>query len=456
MKKVILPLLLLLVAGCNPRLMAPKVLVPDNYYYGTPFSRDTLHLERCWWRIFGDTTLNAIVEYAVEQNKELQVALSRIEQARYNLSVARAAYLPSIGAEVNASGEYTSLADNVAQTYQITPTRSWELPLFGSLRHTTQKARANIQYAEWQRRGMELSVAAQAAEAYFTLLQYRQDLSIARRTSELRREMVVLIDSLHRFGFATGVNLEQAKSLLYTSEVDIPRYEYAIAQTILSLASLLGEEPSRLMRLADSEKVPSLKAPSIYDVAIGVPSDILQQRPDMMSAYFTLQAAAADVGIARVARLPSFALTLFGGTATDKVSKLFSGDAWVAKATLALTQPIYNFGGLRRQELAAREAYRQSVLSYEQTFVEALTDVENALVNITSSREELVRYGELVISYSTISTTTNALYLNGLSSYLDVIDAERSLYTSQMEQANLVAQQYINLITLYKALGGGR
>ena len=111
---------------------------------------------------------------------------------------------------------------------------------------------------------------------------------------------------------------------------------------------------------------------------------------------------------------------------------------------------------MRRLELEAREAYRKSVLSYEQTFVYALTDVENALANITSSREELVRYGELVMSYSTIATTTNALYLNGLSSYLDVIDAERSLYTSQMEQANLVAQQYINLITLYKALGGGR
>ena len=442
--------------ACNTHLSAPQLAIQKSYIFGGGFSSDSIRLDNNWWQMFGDTTLNRLVERAIARNKNIEIAASRIEEARHNLVVARSQYMPSVSGTISAEGKYDSATNNIAQSYKITPQASWELPLFGSLRHTTQKARANIQYAEWQRRGMELSVAAQAAEAYFTLLQYRQDLSIARRTSELRREMVVLIDSLHRFGFATGVNLEQAKSLLYTSEVDIPRYEYAIAQTILSLASLLGEEPSRLMRLADSEKIPSLKAPSIYDVAIGVPSDILQQRPDMMSAYFTLQATAAEVGIARVARLPSFVLTLFGGTATDKVSKLFSGDAWVAKATLALTQPIYNFGGLRRQELAAREAYRQSVLSYEQTFVEALTDVENALVNITSSREELVRYGELVKSYSTIATTTNALYLNGLSSYLDVIDAERSLYTSQMEQANLVAQQYINLITLYKALGGGR
>ena len=454
MKRFILPTLLLLVlVGCNPRLMAPRVVVPDRYYYGESFSQDTVRVEPYWWRVFGDTTLNTIVEYAVEQNKDLQIAISRIEQARYNLTVARSAYLPSVGAEVSANGAYSSATDNIAQTYKITPTVSWEIPLFGSLRHTSNKARAELMYEEWQLRGVQLSLEAEVATSYFTLLQYRQDLLIARRSSELRQEMVTLIDSLYRYGFATGVNLEQARSLLYTSEVDIPRYEFAIAQTILSLATLLGEEPAKLSRLAYSEKLPELRTPHFYDVAVGVPSDILMRRPDMMSAYYALQGAAADVGIARVARLPSFTLTLFGGTATDKVANLFSGGAWVANALLSLSQPIYNFGGLRRKELAAREAYRQSVLSYEQTFVKALVDVEEALANITTSRDELVRYEELVKSNRKVATITNALYMSGLSNYLDVIDAERSLYTSQMERANLVAQQYINLINLYKALG---
>ena len=119
-----------------------------------------------------------------------------------------------------------------------------------------------------------------------------------------------------------------------------------------------------------------------------------------------------------------------------------------------LSQSVYNFGGLRRGEQAAREAYQQSLLAYEQSFIEALADVEGALANITSSREELSRYEELVVAYGRVAEMTNALYMNGLSNYLDVIDAERSLYTSQMECANLVAQQYINLINLYKALGG--
>ena len=455
MKRVTLLLLLLVVLmGCNPRLMTPKVVVPDSYYYGTPFSHDTARIERRWWRIFGDTTLNSLVEYALEQNREVQIALSRIEEARYNITIARSAFMPSVGVDVSGEGTYTDAAKNIAQNYKFTPTVSWELPLFGSLRHTTDKARAALHYEEWQYRGVELSLAAEVATAYFTLLQYRQDLLIARRTSQLRSEMVTLIDSLYHYGFATGMNLEQARGLLYTSEVDIPRYEYAIAQTILSLSTLLGEAPERLSPLAESQKLPELQTPKLFDVAVGVPSDILLNRPDMMASYFTMQQAAADVGIARVARLPSFTLTLFGGTATKKFTSLFQKGSWVADALLSLSQSVYNFGGLRRGEQAAREAYQQSLLAYEQSFIEALADVEGALANITSSREELSRYEELVVAYGRVAEMTNALYMNGLSNYLDVIDAERSLYTSQMECANLVAQQYINLINLYKALGG--
>lgn len=456
MKKLsVIPFIVLLFASCNPRLAAPQVSVPSRYHYGVPFRNDSIRIEEEWWRIFGDTTLNALVEHAIAQNRSVAIALSRIEEARYNLSVARSAYLPDIGVEVSANGVYGSADDKIAQAYKIAPTISWEIPLFGSLHHTSRKAKANILYEEWQWRGTRLSLEAEVATTYFTLLQYRQDLNIARRSSQLRREMVSLIDSMFHYGFATGANLEQAKSLLYTAEVDIPRYEYAIAQTIISLSVLLDEEPSRLARLADSDKLPQLQNNQLYDIAIGVPSELILRRPDLMSAYYSLQATAADVGLARVARLPSFSLTLFGGTSTDKVSQLFSGKSWVANALLALTQPIYNFGGLRKRELAAKEAYRQSLLNYEQQFSKALAEVEDALVNITSSREELIRYGELVKSYRHIAITTNALYISGLSNYLDVIDAERSLYASQMEFENLVAQQYINYINLCKALGGG-
>ena len=228
-----------------------------------------------------------------------------------------------------------------------------------------------------------------------------------------------------------------------------------VSVCLLSLATLTGDTPETFINVGIDSRSAITNDYQPYDIAIGVPSDILHRRPDIMSAYYSMQQAAANVGLARSARLPSVTLTLFGGTATDKVSQLFSSKGWVADAMASIAQPIFNFGGLHRRELATREAYRQSLLAYEQSYIEALSDVESALVAITSSREELLRYAGLVKSYRNIAIMTYALYRNGLSGYLDVIDAERSLYTSQMQFENLVAQQYINYINLCKALGGG-
>lgn len=455
MRRIVYIIGVLVLWSCNPRLSAPQLATQRDYIFGSAFSHDSIHIENEWWRMFGDTTLNRLVGRALARNKNIEITLSRIEEARHNLVVTRSTYWPSVSATISAEGKYESATDNIAESYKVLPQASWELPLFGSLRHATRGAKAAVEYEVWQYRGIRLALEAEVATSYFTLLQYRQDLKIAKRSSELRREMVVLIDSLYHYGFASGVNLEQAQSLLYSAEADIPLYERAIAQTLLSLATLTGDDPATLVNVGTEGSTAITNDYQPYDIAIGVPSEILNRRPDLMAAYYTMEQSAANVGLARAARLPSFTLTLFGGTATDRVSRLFSSKGWVADAMASLTQPIVNFGGLRRREFAAREAYRQSLLAYEQSYIEALSDVESALVAITSSREELLRYAGLVKSYRNIAIMTYALYRNGLSGYLDVIDAERSLYTSQMQFENLVAQQYINYINLCKALGGG-
>lgn len=447
-------LLIALFASCSPRLAQPRLSQQKEYLFGKAFATDSISLDDGWWQMFGDSTLNYLVEKALAQNRSLQIAASRIEEARNNLVVTRAAYWPSLSGEVSAEANYESASGDVAQRYKILPSASWELPLFGSLRHATEGAKAAIEYEVWQYRGVKLALEAEVATAYFTLLQYRQDLQIAKRSSELRREMVGLVDSLYRYGFASGVNLEQARSLLYAAEVDIPRYESAIAQTILSLSTLTGESTESLMGVGASERTMTNDY-SPYDIAIGVPSDILHRRPDVMSAYYTAQQSAAEVGLARSARLPSITISLDGGSATEKFASLFTKSGWVADALASLTQPIFNFGGLRRREMAAREAYKQALLAYEKSYSDALADVESALEAITNSRQELMRYAGLVKSYRNIAVMNYALYRNGLSGYLDVIDAERSLYSAQMQFENLVAQQYINYITLCKALGGG-
>jgi multidrug efflux system outer membrane protein len=174
-----------------------------------------------------------------------------------------------------------------------------------------------------------------------------------------------------------------------------------------------------------------------------------------MSAYYEMMQRASAVGLSRAARMPSITISASGGTAVTDISKLFSSKGWAASVLASVMQPIFNFGGLRRSELAAREAYKQSLLAYEQCYIEALGDVESALVAITTSEAQTERCAALVMANANAAQMTRALYDSGLSNYFDLMDAERTLYTSQQQLIALVAQQYINYVTLFKALGGG-
>lgn len=300
---------------------------------------------------------------------------------------------------------------------------------------------------------MRLSLAAEVATTYFTLLEYERDLAIARRSCTLRRESAALIDSMFRYGMSDGVALEQARSLVYTAEADIPQYERAVKQTRLSLDILLGETPQAADSTGAGLRLLVDRHPA--DIPVGLPSELLERRPDIMEARYDMLQAAAEAGVARGARFPSIALTAKGGIASNSIKGLTAANPWAWDALGSLTQPLFAFGKLRRSELAAMERYTQAVKTYEQTVLTAFADVEKALVAIATYRGQAERYCELVVSNDRIATMTQALYRSGLSDYLDVIDAQRSLYQSQMGLVNLVAQQYINYVNLCKALGGG-
>lgn len=452
---LILLLIMALSLSCTPRLASPQLVQQERFIYGKEGNCDTLQQNTEWWKELQDSTLNALIDSALLNNKDIAIALSRIEEARANLTVVRSQYLPSLSAGVDVGGEYSSQNRGITANFKILPSVSWEVPLFASLRHATQGAKATIALQEWQYRGVKLALVAEVATTYYTLLRYKSSLQIAERSSELRREMVVLIDSLYHYGFASGANLEQAHALLYTAEADIPTYRQAVAESALSLTTLLGKAPCDV----DIEALGSLEGKRFDDTLfaeatkVGIPSDILHLRPDVMEAYYTLQQSASTVGLARSARLPSINISASGGSASSDITNLFTIRGWVASMLGSVVQPIFNFRGLKRREVAAREGYRQSLFAYEKCYIEAMADVEKCLSSITSSHEELLRYEELVLSNRNIAIMTYALYRNGLSAYLDVIDAERSLYASQMEYEALVAEQFINYITLQKSIG---
>ena len=451
MKHKILVIIILLASGCNPRLTAPSINIPDQYTYSK--HRDSLSADEYqsspWWEKFGDTTLNRLITTALQENNDILAAASKVRQAEYSLKQMRSQYLPSFdfGREAEISG-----TPSFTQYYSIEPSVSWEIPLFGSLRAATTQASANIEYAEWQYRGVRLAIAAQVATTYYNLLQYRRDLLLAIESSRLRRETATLTDSLFVRGIATGLNRQQALSLLYTAEADIPRYEQQVRQAAITLNALIGA-PQSDTTIYKQLEINALKSLPTIDIPIGIPSDILYRRADVASSYAELIIAATEAKQARIARLPTLQLTAEGGVISDQIKTLFKSDSWAWSAILGFSQPIFRFGALKSAEKQAIEQYNESLYNYHQSFITALAEVEESLSEITTTRAQSERYKSLVEANQRIAVLSVALYRNGLSSYLDVIDAERNLYDSQMNYSNIICQHYLAYIKLCKALG---
>lgn len=448
--------LLLLFAGalthCTPKLIPPRVEVPQRYRYADGFSEDSLQLTTRWWELFGDSILNFLVERSLQNNRDLWTAASRITEAHEKLQTVRAAYLPEVGVGVTAEATYNR-ATKIVQSYAVEPTLQWEISLFGALRHASVAARAEMAAMAWNYRGVELSLAAEVATAYFTLLQYERELDIAQRTYTLRRESATLIDSMFRYGMSSGIDLEQAQSQVFAAESDIPRYRSAIRETLLSLNVLLGDAPQTYGVLGSGGELMTDEQPET--LSVGVPAELLQRRPDIMQAYYALQETAANAGVARANRFPSITLTAKGGIGASSIEGLTSSNPAVWSAVGSIVEPIFNFGKLRGTERIAVEQYNQAAYAYEQCVLAAFSDVEQALTQISANREQVEYMSDLVESYRKIVMMAHALYRSGMVNYLDVIDAERTLYSSQMQLVDLVAQQYINYVSLCKALGGG-
>lgn len=442
---------LLALSACSARLTPPHISIPAQYSYAEGLPTDSLGVDFAWWKHFGDSTLNDLIMRAIANNRDLLIAASRIEQARIELGNVRANYLPSFAFEMSAEGNYSE-PTRIEQEYRIAPTMSWEIPLFGALRHSRAAAYADLCSTKWAFRGVMLSLTAEVATTYFTLLQYRSSLEVARNTHRLRTISAALMDSMCRYGFVSAVERQQAYSLEASSAIDIPSYERAVVQTATTLATLLGEYPTDSIIdsavALDADRLPP-------QIPVGLPSELLERRPDVQEAYYGVKSAAAEVGIERVARFPSLSLTASGGVLSTTVKGLVSSNPFTWAASAQLLQPLYAFGRLKRNELSAREGYYQAVKGYEQSVLQAFGDVSDALSQISTYKRETERYAEMLESDSQIYDMAQALYDNGMYSYNDLIDAEQTLYESRMSYAQVRAEQYIAYVTLFKALGGG-
>lgn len=452
MKRIFLLLTLLAAVACNRPLRSPVVRLPSDWIHRNGLQNKALPHDLRWWERFGDTLLNRLEETALAQNRNLAVAASRVQAARAQMVITRTDYLPQLGATVTAGGSYSREQHRTGH-YALTPTLSWEVSLFEALEHAEQATEAQILATEWAFRGVVLSLTAEVATTCFTLRRYGSDLQTARLNLALRQRSAALIDSMFRYGMSDGASLAQAQSLVHTAAADIPRYEDLIEQNRLALATLLGEIPSAVLWQTRTAVLPA--AFREVEVPVGLPSELLTRRPDVMECYFSMREAAAQVGVAHSARFPAISLTADGGIAASSIKGLTGTKPWVWSAAASLTQPIFAFGRLKRREEIAREGYIQSVSNYEQSVFQAFADVETALSAVASLREEARQQQQLVEANQRVAQLSEALYQNGMADYLNVIDAQRELYDSQMQYNDLLAERYVSLVALFKALGGG-
>lgn len=447
--RVILTLIALLLSGCALRLEKAEVAVPERYIYAGEETTQAIPSE--WWQIYRDPVLDSLQRQALEYNRDLQAAVERVEQARLGIAVARSAFLPQIDIEADGQAEYTT-PTQTTQQYVAGAAISWNLSLFGALRNAEREARAELLATQWAMRGVRLSLTEQVATAYFTLRQSEISLAIARRSHRLRSESATLIDSLFRYGMATGLDVDQARSLVYVAAADIEQYTRARNQAHLSLCTLIGSGPQAY---SEDDTAASRLEPEPMAVPATLPSQMLQQRPDVMQARYEAEAAAAAVGAARSNRFPSIPLSAKGGRFGTEFKELFSENLWSWSATGALAQPLFSFGRLAKQEKIARSKFNQALREYEQSVLTALQQVESALTAIQTTKGQMERYAEYVEANRRIAELTDELYKVGMSNYLDVISTEQTWYSSQLSLVELMAQQKINYATLVMALGKG-
>lgn len=448
MKKIVYILLPTLLVGCavGPNFRSPALEVPQSYTTKASDSSATGDISQ-WWRTFNDPTLDSLIDQAIAGNKNLASAIKNIELARLEVATAKAAALPSIGLGATAGYKYAP-DTKVVQSYSVGPTIAWDIDLWGKVRREAEAAGASFHATEWQSVAIMQTLAANVATTYFTALSYRDALEVARSTYRSREMSQQLMDSMFYYGSISEVSLAQSRASMATAGAMVEQYSRSLGQTILALNLLLGENPRHI-------DLTSKLQPAMIDIPVGLPSALLERRPDVIESYYAVQQANAMIGVAVAARLPSISLTGSGGLVTTIVQDAATGRPVGWSAAASLVAPILNWGTLKRNERAARIRTEQALLAYEESMLQAINDVEQALIAVSTYKDEVGQSALMVSSSQTAAALTSELYRSGSSSYLDVLDADRTLLSAQLQYIETTANLLSNYVTLYKALGGG-
>ena len=451
-------LTLFMLAGCavGPDYRRPDAASPPAWLVDMQQAKDTANT--VWWEQFNDPVLNDLIVTALKENYDLRVATARVEEFYGRYGATRADLFPQIGYDGSAGrvqattkGPFaiTPGTSSIYNTYQAEFSASWEIDLWGKIRRATEAARADLASAEDFRSGVILSLVTSVATAYIDLRSLDQQLEIARETVKSREESVRLFDLRFKGGNISEMELSQVKSEYYVALAAIPDLEKRIRQQENFINLLLGRNPGPVARgkIIDTITLPSVPA--------GLPSDLLARRPDIRQAEQQLIAANARIGVAKAQYFPSISLTGFFGSASTEFSDLFTGPARSWSYFGSLAGPIFTAGKIKGSVKAAQALQQQALFGYEQAIRNGFREFEDALIDQDRTRVQLDAQAKQVEALATYARLSRLRYENGYTSYIEVLDAERSLFSSQLTYAQTQDLLLRALVNLYKATGGG-
>jgi outer membrane protein, multidrug efflux system len=446
-------LALLALGACNvgPNYERPKVVSPDAFR-GAGASQTSLADEK-WSVLLPDAALRQLVQSALRHNYDLRIAANRVLQAEAELGITDASKFPQLGAAAAVGAQrtrqFTGTPDTVA-SYQLAGTLAWELDFWGKFRRASEAARAQLLGSEWARRAVVTSLVSAVASGYFRLRALDRQLEISQRTLSTRQESLRLTQVKDQGGVGSQLDVRQAELLVEGANVQIVTLTASIQQQENALSTLLGQNPGAIER-GQALEVQAVRP----DVPAGLPSSLLERRPDIQQAEQALVAANAQIGVAKAAWFPQINLTASGGVVSNSLSTLFSTPAIVWSAAASLAQPLFDGGRIRSQVTRAELGREQAALEYQRTIQQAFREVADALASYQSGRQARDIQERLVRAATDARRLTDMRYQGGSSSYLEVLDSDTRLFDAELGLVNAELNERAAFIEIYRALGGG-
>jgi multidrug efflux system outer membrane protein len=455
-----------LLTGCvvGPNYQRPQVAVPANFRAPEPLPvpQAASLADLKWFEVFHDEKLQELIRVALGQNYDLRDAVTRVEEARAELGITRSNQLP----QVSASGDlqFTRLSRDgqlpLGSAFIPNQNRNWgqaglnllsfEIDIWGRLRRATEAARANLLNAEENRKAVVSTLVSEVAADYFQLLDLDYQLEISQRTLATRRESLRLTLNRQTGGVSTLLDLRQAEQLVATASASIPQIQEQIGQTENQISLLLGQNPGGVVRgrpFQQQEMPP--------DVPAGLPSALLERRPDIRAAEQALIAANANIGVAKAAYFPQISLSGVIGGQSSQLTSLFSSPNRAWTFVPQITQPIFAGGRIKSGVRLAQAERDQAQVAYERSIQTAFREVSDALIAHQRTRESRVAQEALVKALDDRKRLAYVRYQGGVDTQLNALDADRDLLDAQLNLAQIRYSELVSVVQLYKALGGG-